>query len=291
MTDQDPNTQADEAIGVLLRTAENENGALLTAGMALSKPKKLDPAVLSYVLVPEGAKVQEFDRRNDPPVRIHSSAVFYDAGSFCRYVKTYQDLGSHIFGDELKGAFLAILDYHAGSTTPRWGHHHALLQLRPTEAWKRWLPSTGKRMDQVTFATFLEDGLPDIAEPAGAVLLEIAKEFEVRRNVSFSSGVRLNNGQHQLEYQEQLAETAKKGTVTVPETFVLGLAPWVGVELYRLQARLRYRLQDGKLSLWYDLVRPEEIVRAAFGDVRQFLKAQTGIDPYLGTVDMKEGAR
>ena len=287
MNDQSNNEvlQQIEDLSPLLESS-NENAAAIAAGMALSDPKALDPAELAYAVVPAGAQIQVFDRRSEPPVRIKATATFYEAASFCRYIIGFKDGGSRIYGDEAKGTFLAILDYHQNSTAPRWGSHQALLTLRLTEPWKRWIGNNGKRMDQVTFAAFLEDNLPDIASPAGGELLDIAREFEVRRNVSFSSGVRLNNGQHQLAYQEDLTETAKKGTVTVPEAFVLGIAPWFGVEPYRVDARLRYRLQDGKLTLWYDLARLEDIVRAAFEDVRKFLGAQTGLDVLLGSVTL-----
>jgi uncharacterized protein YfdQ (DUF2303 family) len=267
----------------------NENGVAVATGMLIGKPKSLLTDALQALVVPDGTRVDIIDHRADPPVRIKSTATFYDAGSFVRYVNDFKDHATRVFGDEANGAVRAILDYHKATADARWGSHVAILQLRQTEPWKRWIGNNGKRMDQVTFATFLEDNLVDIASPAGGELLGIAREFEVRRNVSFSSGVRLNNGQHQLTYQEDLTETAKKGTVQVPETFVLGIGPWVGVEPYRIDARLRYRLQDGKLTLWYDLARLEDIVRQAFEDVRTFLGAQIRLDVLLGGVVMLEG--
>jgi uncharacterized protein YfdQ (DUF2303 family) len=147
----------------------------------------------------------------------------------------------------------------------------------------RWVTANGKRVDQVAFAAFLEDNLPDIAQPPGAQLLELARSLEVKRNVNFASSVRLDNGQTQLTYEEDVKGTAAKGTIEIPERFILGLAPFEGCAKYRLEARLRYRMAEGKLAMWFDLFRPEEVLRDAFNAVRKQIVDGTAIEPLVGT--------
>ena len=43
---------------------------------------------------------------------------------------------------------------------------------------------------------------------------------------------------------------------------------------YELNARLRYRLDEGKLSLWYELVRPMDVYRAAVKAVSGSIRKQ-----------------
>ena len=48
-------------------------------------------------------------------------------------------------------------------------------------------------------------------------------------------------------------------------------------------ARLRYRLQESTLKLSYRLVRPEQVMQDAFGDVLAAIHDGTGLVPLLGT--------
>ena len=189
-----------------------------------------------------------------------------------------------MLGDEKAGTLRAILDYHEAPAAPRWGDHAAAFTFRQTEAWKRWVGANGKRMNQTEFAAFLEDNLVDIAVPAGAVLLEMAKNFEVKKNAAFSSVVRLDNGEVQFKYLEDVQGTSRNGEMTVPTMFVLALAPYEGVEPYRVDARFRYRMTDGKLAVWFDLLRLEDYLRDAYARITEFVKAQTGLTVLNGKI-------
>lgn len=253
------------------------------AGQCVAEPRTVT-GPHQYALVPEGAGLKSLENYGPAPSRIRTALSFNEAASYAKYLLAFKDEGTRLFADRATLKIVGLLDYHVGRDTPRWCSHVATLALRASDAWERWTKANGKRMDQVTFAGFIEDNLVDIASPDGATLLEMAKNFEVKRAVAFSSAIRLDNGQHQLSYVEEAAGTSQKGALTIPEKFVLGLAPLEGVEPYRVDARLRYRMQDGKLAIWFDLLRPEDYVKAAFESVVHFVTAQTGLDVFMGTV-------
>lgn len=253
------------------------------AGQFVAGPQEVERSN-QYALVPKGAAIMSLEAFCAAPARIRTTVKLYEAASFTKYLTAFKDSGTAIFADREKLTLVGFLDYHQSAQAPRWCSHNAWLVLRRTEAWVRWTNANGKRMDQVTFASFLEDNLVDIASPDGATLLEMAKNFEIKRDVAFSSAVRLDNGQHQFTYVEEGTGTSQKGQITIPDRFVLGLAPVEGVEPYRVDARLRYRMQDGKLAIWFDLLRPEDYLKAAFESVVVFVKAQTGLDVFMGGI-------
>jgi uncharacterized protein YfdQ (DUF2303 family) len=139
-----------------------------------------------------------------------------------------------------------------------------------------------KQMTQVDFARFLEENLPDIVEPASADLLEVALTFEAKKSVEFSSGVRLANGQIQFQYDEVVRGTAQKGSIEIPEQFVLGVAIHVGGPAYRIPVRLRWRLQEGKVVFWYEVVRPHRFIEDALKEIRERVAKETAIPILAG---------
>jgi len=86
--------------------------------------------------------------------------------------------------------------------------------------------------------------------------------------------VRLDNGQTQFNYTEQMSANAGvTGQLEIPEEIQLGLQPFRGSEFYDTKAKFRYRIREGKLVMWYDLVRPAKIAETAFNDVRTKIKS------------------
>lgn len=238
------------------------------AGAALARPvvpKRGADGAMPYVVVPDGYGVRSLaDLFPDQPSRTRLTVALFDLPSFLTYVGRFiERSASLIYGQEDKLTVTAVID-HPHPKQPDWGEHRAIFTLRETREWAAWKAVNGKRFDQVAFAEFIENHLPDIAIPDGAALLEMVKQLDIRKAVAFESSVRLDNGQVQLTYVENISGSQAKSTATIPETFVLGMAPFEGAAMYRLTARLRYRLGDGKVALWFELLRPEDIVRDAW---------------------------
>jgi len=260
------------------RTMSEENvvETALEAGRTLQRlATHGDLASLGPFLVLPNGTVQTLEHLANAPQRVRAQVDVRDADSFLGYVHDFSQGRSLVCADESTLTFTAILDYHAPDH-PSWCEHRVVLTLRPTPSWTRWQQQNKRKMPQQEFSEFLEDSLPDIAAPPGAQLLEIANQFEAKKQVTFSSAIRLQNGERQFTYEESIAGTSKKGTVTMPETFELGLEPFEHAGKYQLTARWRYRIENGHLVLWYDLLRSEDVVRTAFAAIREAIQTSLG---------------
>jgi uncharacterized protein YfdQ (DUF2303 family) len=259
--------------------------AALAAGATLGGPQApvQGPGAGMYAVVPKGYSLESLADFLPRPLRIEQEVVLHDADSFIGYVNEYaKESVSLIFFNGEGEEFVAILDYHEKPETPNWCDHVARFKVRRSVEFETWMNANRKQMTQVDFARFLEENLPDIAEPNSAELLEVALTFEAKKSVEFSSGVRLGNGQIQFQYDEIVRGTAQKGSIEVPEKFVLGIPIHVNGPAYRIEVRLRWRLQEGKVVFWYEIVRPHRYIEDALKEIRQRIEQETGIGVFAG---------
>lgn len=214
------------------------------------------------------------------PVMRRAEVVVHDATSFGQYVNRFKEDATVIFADKVARAFVAVLDYHEPGVDglARWGRHRVSLPLRHTPSWQIWTGKHGVKMTQTDFAQFLEDNMPDIADPPGAQIVEIARSLEAKKAVTFQSQIRMEDGSHKFTYAEDVQGSAKSGSLQIPATFTLGLVPFEGADKYKVTARFRYRLDGGKLALWFDLVRTEDVLDAAVADEQDTIAAMVGKD-------------
>lgn len=217
-----------------------------------------------FAIVPPGYKVEDLHRFQGEPARKRGHVTLSDADSFIAYVMHHATEPTTIYGDDEKLAFVAVLNEH-GVIRAGWRDHVAWLQLKFSAQWKRWSAANGKAFTQQEFALFIENGIPDIVEPAGTVLMDVTRNLSATKKVSYQSGLRLENGDMQLSYIEE-TDANVKGQVTIPTMFKLGIPVVVGGIVYAIDVRFRYRIQDAKLALYYDLVRPDRIVEDVYAE-------------------------
>lgn len=258
----------------------------LNAAVAAFATNRQDSDI-PYAIIPEAYSLQSLESFLDKPVRKRSAIVLRDAKSFIRYFKSQQQSGSSIYGalNQKDTQFLAIFDDHL-SDKPGWREHSATYKPTHSPEWQIWTNSNKKMMSQREFAQFIEDNLLDIVAPESADILEISRTLEAKKKVSFSSAVRLQNGQTQFSYEEDIDGTAAKGRLQIPDTFTLGISVFFGCDPYKIDARLRYRIEDngsGKLILWYDLLRPHKVLEAAVMEIWQQIESETKTTIFHGT--------
>jgi uncharacterized protein YfdQ (DUF2303 family) len=221
------------------------------------------------------------DKYRDTPARKAGTTKVWDAPSFTGYFTKHSDPASDVFADPERLTITGVLDADTKDGA-RWAQHRVVLELRKTKAWQAWSTLDGQLMDQERFAEFLEDHLAELVSPPAAEMLEIAQSLQAASKVDFKSSVRLATGQRQLAYEETTtAKAGQKGQLTIPETFEIGLVPFEGSAPYRLTARFRYRINGGALQLAFRLDRPEDTLRAAFGDVVE--SVQESMQPLIMT--------
>lgn len=201
------------------------------------------------------------------PSRKSGKVTVFDAASFNQVLKDNADAGNiAIYMDRHPDhpKVVAVLNGN-GTAGPGWGDFRAEIEFRPTAQWVKWKALDGKLMQQVPFSEFIEENMEDIAEPAGAVMLEIASYLTAVRTVNFRSGIKLQGGLVQLQHDE--ADDVKAGELKVPEEFHLGINPIFGLASYKVPCRFRYRIQDRKLFLGFKIQRAETLMQKIVEDV------------------------
>ncbi|MES2156125.1 MAG: DUF2303 family protein, partial [bacterium] len=218
------------------------------------------------------------------PLRKKGSVRLHDSQSLVAYTTDHMTAATHIYADVDEATFVSVLDDHGSVDGPGWAQHRATLVLHRTPEWQHWLSHDGQYLAQTAFAEHVEDGLSEIVSPPAADLLEIAQSFRATTNVEFKTDKRLASGQHQLTYVETIdAKAGARGDLSVPESLVLSIAPYEGMEPAEVKARVRFRLKDGHLSIGYKIDHPDRVERAAFAVVAGHIQSATGITPLMGT--------
>ena len=217
-----------------------------------------------------GRKEIDTDEYDTRPRSKNLNQTVADFPSFAAYLNKHGLEGeTEISAHETEGVFSAVVD--AGTDDEAgWRRHLVKLTLTPSDEWKTWTAQSGRLMTQEQFAEFIEDNARNVVSPSSAELLEVAQSLQIRRGVDFESGTRLSDGNVQFGYRETTTATAgTAGTLTIPATLELALAPFRGGEPYRVPASVRYRLQDKRLALGFKLQNADQVRRDAFAQIAE----------------------
>jgi uncharacterized protein YfdQ (DUF2303 family) len=270
----DPSIPTEGAVRKIVETAQEA-----------ATPNKLDPNVLYGVVVPQGSTVETIkpdERYGEAPKSVRGSYAAMTVESLIAYVNSHATDATTIWVHPTEGRIEAVLNDNARDAAA-WGDHRATLTLIRTPEWLFWLNANGNLMPQASFAEHMEDGIKEIVEPDAATMLEIAQSIQAKTKVSFRSATRLSDGEVQMQYDEETeAKAGRKGDLTIPSEFVLAIAPFVGEDPYRVNARLRYRINQGELRIGYRLERPDDIVRDALKQIADRLSKEFG-NVYMGS--------
>lgn len=233
----------------------------------------------AYTLLPPGWACEPLPRVDGPP-RARGTVKLRDAVSFIKFFSDHMAAESRIYASLQPARFVAVLDDFDSSDSCRgWRELRADFTVPPSREWLLWTAQDKKRMGQLEFAEFLQDNLPDVAEPDGAALLEMALRFEASQSGNFVAAQRLQDGSHDLQWK---ADNNSSGTVKLPEQIKLKLPVFENTEAVDMMARLRYRLDSGRLAIWFELVRPHKVMEAAFRTTWAAIKAGCGDVILLG---------
>jgi uncharacterized protein YfdQ (DUF2303 family) len=242
----------------ILETALSESAAIKTHDIGGKK----------FALVHGAFVTVDLENFQNSPSRVNESVLVSTEQSFVDYLGKFALPNTLVRFNDSNYVVSAIIDYHTDSFDARWCEHGLQYKCPKSDELIVWIKNNKNKMTQVDFAEFVEDNIKDFQSPSGAELLEMATNFTINRDANFSSGVRLSSG----EFQFQFSEENKKGSVTVPEKIEIGIPVFKNGQAYRVQAKLRYRLHSGKLTLWYELIEINSIMDDAFKNVCCFIK-------------------
>lgn len=262
------------ATAALLEHAHFDAGALRAiAAMSAAANAVVTEGGVTSLIVPDNYQridlTAEIEAQRAAPSRKKGTVQLLDMESFLSYVREQGNPAiTRIFADVESRTLTAIFNDHFNqdnTDVAGWRDHRAVFKAELSKEFEGWLANSGKAMEQEAFAIFLEDNIADVVEPSGDTLLTVAMTLQAKNEVNFSSSRRLDNGQVQLEYTENLSTTAgAAGALEVPREFSIGARLFKGGEGYKIKARLKLRVGGGKAKFWYELDRPHLAIEDAF---------------------------
>jgi len=269
-----------------------------TLAREIKQPQEIasnESAARRRVALPPGWKLVEHDDSNllPAPLRKKARVRLRDSDSFISYVKRHGSLTDATvwcLADYTAGkvAFTAIINDHGEDPgKAAWRDHQALFSPEFSEEWRRWTGKNKQAFTQAEFAAFIEENLKDIASPEGAnlpsgsAMLNMALQFESTQDMRFKSAIRLQNGGVNMSFvQDDDSQTLQQ--MAMFERFAIGIPVFWNGDAYQIDARLRYRQRDGKLSFWFELIRSDKVLEAAVTTVIDVIKEKTGNPFFFG---------
>lgn len=244
------------------------------------------------VAVPAGTTLREIDleKLREHPRRMQGVAALSDEASFLAYVQRHKSESTVAwcaFNPATYAlAFWAIFDDHTKGL-PGWRGHAAQFAPALSVEWGIWAKQDEKPQGQIEFAQFLERNEGDIASvpgmPTSLQMMEMATGFESTGEKRVRSIVKLQGGGVSLQYVEGDDEATLQ-QMKAFDKFAIGIPVFWSGASYCINARLRYRQAQGKVTFWYELIRPDRVHEAAAKDVI------TRVRDGLGDVPMVMGA-
>jgi len=238
---------------------------------------------------PEIVSLEQFQYA-EPPAKKHAAVKVDDVAGFAAYFLRFNDADSIIFGNPTTFTFHGLIDYHRHKEgEARSGRHTVTLALKFTKRWHTWYTANKKAMPQEEFATFVEDNLADIWAPEdsefppAAAMLEISRTLEATSTFNFSQQTDLKSGQRKLNFRESIEATAGPAReLKIPDTFLIRVPVFLNQQPVEVTCRLRFRINSGKLSMWFDMIRVDEMLAAEFEKARAGVQEATGTEILLG---------
>lgn len=235
------------------------------------------------------------------PARRVGTATVTSLRSFIDLIERHKDAHSAVFAETaMPGAKLTgVIDYHQTDGAPRHAQHRVVYPFPVTPELTAWLGQNGKPMEQLAFATFLEEHAADLASPTDAEriewerlfkerfsapneLLDLSRSLEICVGQTVKRAERLQSGERTIEFVE--TQTDRAGNkVDVPGIFMVSVQAFVDGDPIRMPARLRYRVKAGDISWHYQLYRPDFWIRNQVQIDLDKVGRETGLPTYEGT--------
>lgn len=249
----------------------------------------------SFALIPPNYEVYDVERFLPRPRRERANVKAESLEAFIAYLERYgdcrkppkevggpsEDGRTVVFASLADSHFHAVLDYHHDE--PSHCTHHCRYSLESSLEWKAWVGMNGASFSQVNLARFLEENLVDIQAPEAAAIMEMATGLRGTRSVAYTTEKNLTNGAVQLSYQETVKDLTTRGNLEVPEVFSIAIPVYDGDDVkWKINGRLRYRINGTALSVKYDLDRLEETRRKAFSVLIDSVE-EVGFQVFLGS--------
>jgi uncharacterized protein YfdQ (DUF2303 family) len=238
-----------------------------------------------FLIVPSGFTEKEvsdaYGLKLAKPKYIKQTVTIETADSLVDYVNRFKGAETVLFAEISSNRIVALVDYHSAAQAEHVAHR-AKLELPFSEEWQLWTKISGKLMQQLEFARFLEENAADIRAPSAGELLDACRDLQVRRKVNFIKAVRTASDNENFEFSDETNATTKKGDLELPTKFTLGLPVYFGREDLEVSAFLRWKMDDGALQLGIQLHRVEHVRQAEFKQIVVDIAERTNCPAVFG---------
>lgn len=259
---------------------ENNNQTIERIVSQASTPKIFRTgSEIEFVVLEEGQRLDNItDVSMLPPPRKKYIDVHIGLTtelSFVRYVNRALTTNTVVFADVDDSKVTAVFDYH---DTPEGGpgnyndgragvcRHKAVLELKHSEEWIAWTGASGKRVGHLDMANFLEEHSEDIVSMSGADLIEMCRDIQATRNVTFNRAMRENIENEVVQYNDK-TDVSVRGNLRLPTHIDINIPVFYGSIPFRMRAAVRILVDDGSLKIGFNLLRIKATKIAAFEEV------------------------
>lgn len=234
------------------------------------------------------------------PARRKGTAKVDTLAAFIALTNRHKDAGSALFAQSAmpSPSLTAVLNYHGLDHAPRFGDHRVLYDFPLTDEFKVWVGQSGKPMGQGEFAAFLEEHAAELAAPMDgettfygglfkerfatpSELIALSRSLEVFVGQKIKRQERLSSGERVIEFAAEHTD-AKGQKVDIPGIFMVSVPAFVDGQPVRIPARLRYRAAGADVIWYFQLYRPEALLREEVQRCLNDAAAETGLPGYEG---------
>ena len=232
------------------------------------EPRTLGDA--TFLVLPSGYKeldvTKAIEQAQAAPNRKSGTIQLGNIPSLLEYLKDQAaQKKAYVYADIDARSITAVFNDNREHGLPGWRDYRVAYKAEYTPEFQMWMNRNKQKFSQTEFAEFIEDNIADISGDDGALLLKVATTIAATSGINFSSARRLHDGQTQLTYNEvNNAVAGADGSIQIPQKFTLGLRIFKNGAGYAMTARLKYRINSGAVTFFYELERPERSVEDAF---------------------------
>lgn len=213
-----------------------------------------------------------------------------NVSSFASWIQDHQ-VPAHqaaIYADRANGQITAVLDDHEPDR-PGWRRYRAYYPVDLSTDWLHWKRQiSGAYFAAVGFAEQIEDYAHLITAPPTADLYDMVRNFRATRRSTFRDEIDDSSGDRALQWTTE----TDTGELIIPERITLTMPIYDGAAPFGpIDARFRYRIEDGAARFGVRIIGPDAVERAAFEELAEDVaKAVAGDIPiYLGNPESVEG--
>ncbi len=249
-----------------------------------------------YVVIPNGYKLQSLEFLKPNPDLKKGLVTVVAADSFIQYFTSHFEEGrsiiyAHIGRDTSAFKVTGVLDDHyavPGHYSAGWRQHTVVYTPSWSKEYKDWNGKDGVKMYQEDFADFIEDHIDDFNGgdakfPNGGDMMTMATNFQMTSEKVFKRKIDNTTGGAQLEFVDK-ADGATAAMIDMHKRFSIAIPIFDDdTSAYRIEARLRFRAESGKVVFWFDLVRPDLAFKDAATVKLAKIAAETNVTPLMTT--------